>query len=165
MNVSDAVLAGKAATRRFNTRQEQELIQQAITLLERRLFKRGRMIATPQDMSKFLQLKLARNKNEVFAIVFMDSRHRIIAFEEIFRGSIDTATIHSRVVLQRALHHNAAAVVLCHNHPSGMTDPSEADQVLTFRLKELLAQIDVRVLDHLVVGQGAPFSFAEAGLI
>ncbi|MFK1437209.1 JAB domain-containing protein [Pseudomonas aeruginosa] len=164
MNVPAAVPPGKA-TRRFNIQQEQELIQQAITLLERRMFKRGRKIENPNDMSTFLRLKLAKNKNEVFAVVFLDSKHRVLAFEELFRGSIDAAAVYSRVVVQRALHHNAAAVVLSHNHPSGDTTPSEADRVLTLRLKELLKEIDVRVLDHFVVGQGAPYSFAASGLV
>lgn len=164
MNVPITVLPGKA-TRRINIQQEQELIQQAITLLERRMFKRGRKIESPNDISTFLRLKLASNKNEVFAVVFLDSKHRVLAFEELFRGSIDAAAVYSRVVVQRVLHHNAAAVVLSHNHPSGDTTPSGADRVLTLRLKELLKEIDVKVLDHFVVGQGDPYSFAEAGLV
>ncbi|WP_025809906.1 JAB domain-containing protein [Pseudomonas chlororaphis] len=164
MNVSEATLSAKT-TRRLKFKQEQELIQRAITLLERRMFGRGRELKSPKDMRQFLQLKLARHKNEVFAVAFLDAQLRILAFEELFQGSIDTAAVHARVVLQRALHYNAAAVVFSHNHPSGDTDPSQADRTLTHQLKALLAQIDVRVLDHFIIGQGEPLSFAEAGLI
>lgn len=164
MTVSHAVLPTKA-TRRFNIRQEQELIQQAIMLLERRIFRRGKKILNLADLNAFLRLKLAGNQNEVFAVVFVDSHQRVLAFEELFRGTINTASVHSRVVLQRALHHNAAAVFLCHNHPSGIPEPSETDQVLTLVLQELLKQVDVRLLDHIIIGKGQPWSFAEAGLI
>ncbi|HGX3311267.1 TPA: JAB domain-containing protein [Pseudomonas aeruginosa] len=164
MKSSKAVSPGKA-TRRITIQQEQELIEQAIALLECRMFKRGAQISNPEDIKKLMRLKLARYKNEVFAVFFLDSKQRFLAFEELFRGSVDTASVYPRVVLQRALHHNAAAVVLFHNHPSGVTDPSLADKALTLKLKELLAQIDVRVIDHFIVGLGEPYSFVEAGLM
>ena len=104
-------------------------------------------------------------QREVFACLFLDNRHRVIAFEELFFGSIDSAAVHPREVVKAALRHNAAALIFAHNHPSGVAEPSRADELLTRRLKEALALVDIRVLDHLVVGDGEPLSLAERGLI
>lgn len=141
------------------------IIRQAFVILERRVFRRGPMLQSPTDVRDFLRIKLAAEPHEVFAAVFMDAKHQVLAYEPLFYGTIDATTVYPRVVLKRALDHNAAALVLCHNHPSGCTDPSAADKTLTQRLKEVLAQVDIRVLDHFIVGQGQPYSFAEAGLI
>jgi DNA repair protein RadC len=99
----------------------------------------------------------------VFACLFLDNRHRVLGFEELFRGSIDGASVHPREVVRRCLAHNAAAVILAHNHPSGVAEPSAADRAITQRLRESLELIDVRLLDHFVIGSGTPTSLAQRG--
>ena len=114
---------------------------------------------------RFLTSRLRHLPHEVFACLFLDNRHRLIAFEELFRGTIDGASVHPREVVRRVLHFNAAAVILSHNHPSGVAEPSRADVRLTRRLVDALALVDVRVLDHVIIGEGRGVSFAERGLI
>ncbi len=111
----------------------------------------------------YLQAQLADRPHEVFCALFLDTRHRVITFEELFRGTIDGASVYPREVVKTALQHNAAAVILAHNHPSGIAEPSQADRHLTNRLRDALALVDIRVLDHVVIGQGEPVSFAERG--
>lgn len=113
----------------------------------------------------YLQHKLGGLEREVFGCLFLDARHRLLGFEALFYGSVDRASVHPREVLKRALEHNAAALVLAHNHPSGHPEPSPSDLRLTEELVALLRQIDVRVLDHVVVGHGATVSMAERGLL
>lgn len=144
---------------------EDWIIQQAITLLERRIFKAGPCLSTPAAVRDYLRLKLVAEPNEVFSVVFMDSQHRMLAYEPLFKGSVDQTSVYPRVVVQRALALNASALILAHQHPSGLTEPSAADRVLTERLKAALAMVDVRVVDHFIVGEGTPYSFAEAGLL
>jgi DNA repair protein RadC len=146
-------------------RVEDQLVQEAIIALEKRLFKRGPCLESPQTVREYLRLKLARETREVFSALFLDSRHRVIAYEPLFFGTIDSATIHPRQVVRQALKHNCAAIIAAHNHPSGDTTPSEGDKAITTRLKMILDQIEVRFLDHFIIGKGEPFSFAEAGLI
>ena len=122
-------------------------------------------LTSPDDTRRFLLASLRDRYFEVFCCLFLDNRHRVIAFEELFNGTIDGASVHPREVVRRVLHHNAAAVIFAHNHPSGVAEPSSADKSLTARLKEALALVDVRVLDHLIVGDGQVTSFAEQGLI
>ena len=141
------------------------IIRQAIALLEQRVFKAGPLLGQPQAVKDYLRLKLVAEPNEVFAIVFMNSQHRVLAYEPMFKGTLDSTAVYPRVVVQRALELNAGAVIFSHQHPSGCTEPSSADRVLTDRLKAALALIDVRVLDHIIVGQGTPYSFAESGLL
>ncbi len=117
----------------------------------------------PRAARDYLRSRLRDLPHEVFAILFLDTRHRVIAFEELARGSLDGAAVYPREVLKAVLKHNAAAVILAHNHPSGISEPSAADRALTAQLKAALAAVDVRVLDHLVIGEGAPASFAERG--
>ena len=143
---------------------EDWIIQQAITLLEHRIFKAGACLSSPA-VRDYLRLKLVAEPNEVFAVVFMDSQHRALAYEPLFKGSVDQTSVYPRVVVQRALALNASALILAHQHPSGVTEPSAADRALTERLKAALAMVDVRVVDHFIVGEGAPYSFAEAGLL
>ncbi len=126
---------------------------------------RGDLLNSPQQTRRYLITRLRHYPHEVFAALFLDNRHRIITFEELFRGTINGATVHPREVVKRALTHNAAALIFAHNHPSGVTEPSEADRTITRRLKEALALIDVRVLDHFIIGDREAFSFAENGLI
>jgi len=123
------------------------------------------VLSDPARAGEFIALKLRSYPNEVFAVAFLDAQHRLIAFEELFRGSISSTEVHPRELVRRALAHNAAAVILAHNHPSGASEPSQADRVLTGRIVETLALIGVRVLDHLIVGHGRPTSLAERGLL
>jgi DNA repair protein RadC len=120
-------------------------------------------LTRPEDAARFLQLSLAREKNEHFAALFLNNKHQVISFERLFTGTIDGAAVYPRVVVQRALENNAAAVIFAHNHPSGCPDPSEADRAITRRLTEALGLVDVRVLDHFVVSQSTWVSLAERG--
>ncbi|WP_330534763.1 DNA repair protein RadC [Pseudomonas aeruginosa] len=144
---------------------EDWIVQQAIVLLERRVFKAGPRLERPAAVRDYLRLKLVAEPNEIFVVVFMNSMHAVLAVEPMFHGTINATSVYPRVVLQRALQLNAAAVIFAHQHPSGTTEPSNADRLLTEQLKTALALIDVRVLDHFVIGQGAPYSFAESGLL
>ena len=143
--------------------QENRVIDEALQILDRRLFSRGPELTTPGLVAEYLKLLLVQQEHEVFAVVFLDAKHRVLQFEVLFHGSIDSACIYPRQVVKRALAHNAAAVILTHNHPSGCPEPSLADRVLTARLKEALGLVDVRVLDHFIVGEGRPLSLAEYG--
>ncbi|MBM1193991.1 RadC family protein [Pseudomonas weihenstephanensis] len=125
--------------------------------------RRDSALESPQAVRDYLKALLRHEPHEVFGCLFMDSKHRMLAFEVLFRGSIDSASVYPRQVVKRALGHNAAAVIFCHNHPSGITDPSEADRTLTQRLTEALDLIEVRVLDHFIVGDGEPLSMVEHG--
>lgn len=107
-------------------------------------------------MAAYLKLQLAQQEHEVFGVIFLDAKHRVLAFEILFYGSIDGASVYPRQVVKRSLAHNAGAAILVHNHPSGCTKPSQADRLLTARLKETLALVEVRVLDHFIVGEGRP---------
>lgn len=119
----------------------------------------------PELVKQYVQLHLAHKDHEVFAVLFLDSQNRLQAMEELFRGTLSQTSVYPREVVLRALHHQAAAVVLSHNHPSGLVQPSRADETLTQTLKAALALVDVRVLDHVIVGQGQAFSMAEQGLL
>ena len=142
---------------------------QAAVELARRHFREtlrlGPALAAPEATRTFLLAQLRDKPYEVFCCLYLDSRHRLIAFEELFRGTIDRAGVHPREVLRATLAHNAAAVMFAHNHPSGVLEPSQADELITRRLKEALALVDVRVLDHFIVGDGHCFSFCEHGLL
>lgn len=127
--------------------------------------KRGSVLNNPDDTRRYLHARLGHYPHEVFACLFLDNRHALIECEELFRGTLDSATVHPREVVKAALAHNAAAVILAHNHPSGVAEPSQSDQSITRRLKEALALVDIRLLDHLVVGAGEAVSLAERGLI
>ena len=142
---------------------------QAVLELGRRYLEatlqRGDALQSVADTRRYLTARLRHEPHEVFACLFLDNRHRVIAFEELFHGTIDGASVHPRQIVRRALYHNAAALILAHNHPSGIAEPSRADEQITLRLKEALALIDVRVLDHMIVGDGQVVSFAERGLL
>lgn len=147
------------------TASEQQLVQDAIAVLERRLFQRGPALTTPQEVVDYLRLTLTQEDREVFTVVFLDTHHRVIAVEPLFFGGIDGAHISSRVILHRAILLNSTAIIVAHNHPSGETQPSAADQRLTSELTALLRLVDMRLLDHFIIGRGEPFSFAQAGLL
>ena len=132
--------------------------------MEARLRRDGALTA-PNLTRRYLESRLHGRRNEVFVAVFLDSHHRPIAYEEIFNGTVDGATVHPRVVVRRALMHNAAALVVGHGHPSGVAEPSFADRAITKRLAEALALVDVRLIDHFVVGNGESVSFAARGLL
>ena len=132
--------------------------------LEARL-NRGESLCSPEDTRRYLIATLRGYPHEVFACLFLDNRHRLICLEEMFRGTIDGASVHVREVVVRALDMNAAAVIAAHNHPSGIAQPSEADKLLTRRLQDALALVDVRLLDHFIIGDGETTSFAEWGLL
>ncbi|WP_455375709.1 RadC family protein [Kaarinaea lacus] len=122
-------------------------------------------LTNPQSTTRYLMAKMRDYRREVFACVFLDNRHRVISYDELFFGTIDSATVHSRELVQQSLYHNASAVILAHNHPSGIAEPSHADRELTKQLQKALSLIDVRVLDHIVVGDGSTVSFAERGYL
>lgn len=143
--------------------QENQVIDEALHILDRRLFARGPNLTSPDTVAAYLKLHLAQQEHEVFGVIFLDAKHRVLAFEVLFHGSIDGTSVYPRQVVKRSLAHNAAAAIFVHNHPSGCTEPSQADRVLTARLKEALALIEVRVLDHFIVGEGRPLSLAEHG--
>ncbi len=122
-------------------------------------------LGSPDAVKQYLQLHLGQRTHEVFAVMFLDTQNRLIALEELFRGTLTQTSVYPREVAVRALHHHAAAVVLAHNHPSGAVQPSRADEALTQSLKAALALLDVRVLDHIIVAPGQALSFAERGLL
>lgn len=148
---------------------DDEVIKYACWLLEQRLAYRlapeGVECTSPDEVKRYLALKLAQREQEVFAVLFLDNRHRLIQYNEMFFGTIDGASVYPREVVKAALQHNAAAVILAHNHPSGVPEPSRADEIITNRLKEALSLVEIRVLDHIVVGGTDTVSLAERGLI
>jgi len=126
---------------------------------------RGEALTSPDLARSFLRGKLQDLPHELFCCLYLDTKHRVIRFEELFRGTIDGASVHPREVVRCALAHNAAALIVAHNHPSGVAEPSAADNALTRRLQEALAMVDIRLLDHLVIGDGEVVSFTERGLL
>ena len=162
MTIRSEPPAGYTAARANDT----EIVREALRILDQKLRTTDEIYLTsPSTVRDYLRLQLATRECEVFAVLFLTNRHRVIAFEEMFRGTIDGATVHPREVVKAALRHNSAAVILAHNHPSGVAEPSRADEAITRRLKEALALVDVRVLDHLIVGGSEITSFAERGLL
>jgi DNA repair protein RadC len=126
---------------------------------------RGGALTDPAAAGRYFAQRLRGHPSEIFAALFLDTRHRALAFEELFRGTVDGAEVHPREVVRRALAHNAAAVIVGHNHPSGSAEPSAADRAVTAQLKQSLALVDVRLLDHFVIGDGAPVSLAARGWV
>lgn len=151
--------------RKYRLLGEDEILLRALEIAERRFTRLSPALADPKAARDFLRLRIGRLDHEVFSCTFVDNRHRVIAFEEMFRGTLDGASVHPREVLKAALHHNAAGVIFAHNHPSGVAEPSDADRRLTQRLKDALALVDIRVLDHFVVSSTDVVSFAERGLL
>ncbi|HTY94668.1 MAG TPA: DNA repair protein RadC [Steroidobacteraceae bacterium] len=144
------------------------MLQAALELARRHYreaLKAGSALDSPAAARGFLLAQLRDRPYEVFCCLHLNSRHQLIAFEELFRGTIDGASVHPREVVKAALARNAAAVILAHNHPSGVAEPSHADELITSRLRDALALVDIRVLDHVVIGDGRCMSFAERGLL
>ncbi|MDZ7751448.1 MAG: JAB domain-containing protein [Gammaproteobacteria bacterium] len=148
----------------LNAREKQTVIALALAILKQRHCA-GRAFTKPEDTRAYLRIRLAEHKAELFGAFFLDNRHRIIKAVDLFHGTIDGASVYPRIVVQRALEANAAAIVCFHNHPSGVAEPSHADEAITRRLKEALALVDIRLLDHFVVAAGESVSFAERGLL
>jgi DNA repair protein RadC len=140
------------------------VIAAALRILAERIV-RSTALANPRVTRDYVAMRFAGLEHEVFACLYLDNRNRVIACEELFRGTIDGSSVHPREVVKHALIHNAVAVILAHNHPSGVAEPSQADELITRRLKESLALVDIRVLDHLVVGGAVAESMAERGLL
>jgi len=145
-----------------STEHEAAILEQAEQILRKRFERLGNM-SQPSDASAWLRVRLATRDSEAFCCLFLDNRHRVIAFEEMFHGTIDGASVPPREVVRACIKHNAAAVILCHNHPSGVSEPSGADVALTQTLKQALDLIGCRVLDHLVIGETVT-SLSQRGL-
>jgi DNA repair protein RadC len=143
---------------------DEAVIETALKLLSKRI-SRGPLLASPRATRDYLRLRFADLEHEVFCLLYLDKRHRLIACEELFRGTIDGASVHPREVVKAALRHNCAAIVCSHNHPSGTSLPSQADELITQRLKAALDLVDIRLLDHLIVSATDSTSFAEKGLL
>lgn len=143
---------------------EDATIQKALKILTSRI-RQEPTLNSPQVVKDYLRLKLATREHEVFLVVFLDAQARVIQVEEMFRGTLTQTSVYPREVAKACLAHNASAVIFAHNHPSGCAEPSQADRLLTDALKNTLALVDVRVLDHFVITLGEPLSFAERGLL
>ncbi|WP_297451479.1 DNA repair protein RadC [Ferrovum sp.] len=144
---------------------EDGVIQKALDVLALRIKKPESFLNKPEDVRDFLRIKLAGLEHEIFSIVFLNSQRGVITVEELFRGTLSQTTVYPREILKRVMHHNAAAVILAHNHPSGIAEPSHADKYLTETLRKTFSLIDVAVLDHFIVAGTEYVSFAERGLI
>ncbi len=143
-------------------------LQAAVELSRRQLgesLRVGPSLSSPRVTAEFLRARLRDLEHEVFCCLYLDKRHRLLHFEELFRGTLDGASVHPREIVKLALQRNCAAIIVAHNHPSGVAEPSQADELVTQRLKEALALVDVRLLDHIIVGDGASVSLAERGLL
>lgn len=143
---------------------DDEIVRQALVILKQKA-KRGESLISPNAVKDYLIVKLTPYEHECFTCIFLDNRNRLIEINEMFRGTIDGASVYPREVVKTALAYNSAAVIFCHNHPSGVAEPSKADEMITERLKKALELIDVRVLDHLIIAGGECVSFAERGLL
>ena len=147
------------------TQWQKQILTQAANILEGGV-KEPDILATDPDLVRtYLQMKLGRHDREVFACLFLNNKHGLIAYEELFLGTIDGSVVHPRVIVKRALELNAAAVIVAHNHPAGDPSPSETDKLITTRLTKALKLLDIRLLDHFIIGSPDVLSFAEEGLM
>jgi DNA repair protein RadC len=145
--------------------EDEAIIQHAIEIIKLKRFKRDSdPLQSPGDVRRYLQVLLGHHESEVFGLLTMDNRNRVIHFHEMFRGTVDAASVYPREIVKQALADNAAAVILTHNHPSGVTNPSGADERITRDIRDALALVDIRVLDHFIIGSDV-YSFAEHGLL
>ena len=149
---------------RYRQASADQILEAARQVIDQKM-QRGDEFTSPAAVKEYLCAKLAGFEYEVFAVLFLDTQHRLIEYAEMFRGTIDSASVYPRELVKEALRLNAAAVIVSHNHPSGNPEPSRADEVLTQRLKEALALVDVRTLDHIIVAGSSITSFAERGLV
>ena len=160
----DTSLMVRDAQGRYLLATTDQILEAARQAIEHKM-QRGASFSSPVAVKEYLRAKLAGFEHEVFAVLFLDTHHCLIEYAEMFRGTIDSASVYPREVVKQALRLNAAAGIVSHNHPSGNPEPSAADRALTQRLKEALALVDVRILDHIIVAGGNTTSFAERGLI
>ena len=147
-----------------STVDEDAVIAQAMSILESRLRTKTTAFTSPEKSKQFLRCKLQQLEHEVFSVLFLDNQHYLIEYEEMFRGTIDSASVYPREVAKTALELNAVAVIFAHNHPSGISVPSNSDRTITTKLRSALELFDIRVLDHIIIGD-TTYSFAESGLI
>lgn len=143
---------------------DEAVLEQAMSILDRRL-RVGPVFDDSGTLGKYLKLQLQGHEREHFAAVFLNTKHRLLAYEVLFTGTLDGSEVHPREVVKQALRHNASAVVIAHNHPSGDPTPSTADRSMTLRLRDALRMVDIRLLDHFVIGQGEPYSMASKGWV
>ena len=160
----DTSLMVRDAQGRYLLATADQILEAARQAIEHKM-QRGASFTSPAAVKEYLCAKLAGFEHEVFAVLFLDTQHRLIEYAEMFRGIIDSASVYPRELVKEALRLNAAAVIVSHNHPSGNPEPSSADRALTLRLKETLALVDVRTLDHVIVAGNDTASFAEQGLV
>lgn len=144
---------------------DNDLIAKALEVMDRKIRKGGELVRDPAAAGRYGKLKLADRDREVFAVMLLDTRHRVLDWQELHYGTIDGAEVHPRVVARAALLANASAVICFHNHPSGNPEPSAADRAVTARLKQALALLDIRLLDHFVIAEGDPVSLAAKGWV
>jgi DNA repair protein RadC len=143
---------------------EQEAINVALSAIQQTL-SNNNVMNSPKDVENYLKIKLAAEPDEWFTVMFLTSQHHLISFERLFRGTVNTSHVHIRVIVRKALELNAAALILAHNHPSGIAEPSTADKNITSKIKESLEIFDIKVLDHFIVSSSESCSFAELGLL
>jgi DNA repair protein RadC len=143
---------------------DSDIIEAALKILSKRL-SRGSVLSSPRATRDYLAIRFGQVEREVFSAIYLTKRHQVIACEELFWGTVDGASVHPRIVVKEALRHNAAALIVSHNHPSGQAEPSQADEFITSRLKAALDLIDVRLLDHIITANGSTLSMAERGLL
>lgn len=167
-SVADAVASNALLVRdgdgQYRAASADEVLRQARRVMSQRV-RRGTVMSSPEAVKDYLSLQIGNLEHEVLAVIFLDAQHRLIAFKEMFRGTVTQTSVYPREVVKESLAVNAAAVILAHNHPSGVADPSRADEFLTRTLASALTLVDVRVLDHLVVAGADAVSFAERGLL
>lgn len=159
---------GKRKARSLQKKQiaENKTIFRALNILNQRMRKSPDITVTnPSDVKAYLRLRLEEREREIFAVMFFDHRHQLITYKELFFGTIDSCSVHPREVARIALKYNASAIIFAHNHPSGVAEPSDADQHITEKLKKALSLLEIRVLDHFVIGDGDIVSFAERGIL
>ena len=143
---------------------DEDILEKASDILLEKI-NNSDVISNPKDTRTFLKFKLSALEYEVFAVIFLNNRHQIITYKELFRGTIDGASVYPREVVKEALAVNATSIIIAHNHPSGVAEPSQADERITLRLKEALGFMDIRLLDHLIIGFDETVSLAERGVI
>ncbi|MFK5948052.1 MAG: DNA repair protein RadC [Methylococcales bacterium] len=142
-----------------------KIIKRALKILESRMTYEANIFSSPDDTKNYLRLKLGNKEREIFSVLYLSSQHQLISYEELFLGTIDGASIHVREIVKLGLSLNAAAIVCAHNHPSGICEPSKADELITQRIKDACELVDIRMLDHLIVSATGSVSLAERGLI
>jgi DNA repair protein RadC len=160
----DAALMVRDANGRYQPATAEQVLEAARQVIEHKM-QRGASFCSPEAVKEYLRIKLAGFEHEVFAVLFLDTRLRLIEYVEMFQGTVDSTEVYPREVVKQALRLNAAAVIVSHNHPAGHPEPSASDRALTQRLKQALALVDVRTLDHIVVAGSTTTSFAERGLL